>query len=114
MLWLKQHLLYPIRQHFHGLLRLFGIICHEIHPEVMFAAHIPMHHELHGDRRLLTWIEDHRPDGRCGWSTPFDDFNVRLLREAQWLIADVGHFEFGLYGLPQRHIAEIDIFFVDL
>ena len=105
--------MHPVRQDGQRLIGLFGIIRGHMHTEVMLAAHIAVHHELHRQRSLLTGIEDHRTDGRCRRSTPLDDFNVGFLREAQRLIADVRHLELGLDGLSQRHIAEIDFFLID-
>ena len=107
-------LLHPIRQDLQRLIGLLGIVRGKVHTEIVLAAHIPVHHELHGQGGLLTGIEDHRTDDRCRRSTPLDDFNVGLLREAQRLIADVSNLELDLDSLSQCHIAEIDFLLVDL
>lgn len=92
-------LLHPIRQNRYGLIGLHGIVREQMHAEVVLATHIAVHHKLDVHRCLLTGIKDHRTDGRCGRSTPLDNFDVWRLSEAQWLFTDVCHFKLGLDGL---------------
>ena len=106
--------MHPVRENFYCFLGLLWIIRHQVYPEIVFAAHVTMHHELHGQRGLFTRIEDHRTDGRCRRSTSLNHFDIGLLGKTQWLIADVGYLELGLDGLPQRDSPEINVFLIDL
>ncbi len=85
--------LFPIRENLYGFIRLAGIIRNQVYAKIMFAAHIAVHHERHGHGGLLAGIDNHRTDGRYWRSTPRRDFDVRLFRELQRLIAGVGQFK---------------------
>jgi hypothetical protein len=82
---------HPIRQHGQGVVGLGWVIGRQMDGEIMHAAHITVHHELHFDLGAVTRLKDHRTDGRSRRSAPLHDFNVRLLTEAQWLVTDIGY-----------------------
>ena len=71
----------------------------------MLSAHIAMHHKLHRKIRAFTGLENHRTDGRNRRSATFDDFNIRLLIEAEGFVSNVRNSERGLNGLAQFHVA---------
>jgi hypothetical protein len=54
----------PIGEHVHNQIRIGGVICLEIHSEVMWAIHACVHHEYSGfNNGAFAWFEDHRTDG---------------------------------------------------
>jgi hypothetical protein len=59
----------------------------------MQPAHVSVHHKAHINGRALAGLEHHRTDGGYGWSTTFDDFNVRCLCESQCFVTHVGQVE---------------------
>ena len=84
-----QTLWYPIGKHCHRSIGLLGIVTGQVDAEVMHPFHTLVHHELHGEVRALTGLEDHRTDGRDRRSTPLDDFDIRLLFKPQWLVPNI-------------------------
>ena len=86
-------LLHPVGQHLHSLVGRTGIVGQKMHPEVVRATHIAVHHKRHRHSGFLAWLEDRRTDSRNRRSTPGLDFYIRVLREAQRLIAIVGYLE---------------------
>lgn len=83
-------LLTPVREHSQLLLRLKRIVGLENDSEVVLAFHAFMHHELHREIGLLTWLQGRRTDDNSGRSAALDDFGHRWDRDRQWLVAGVG------------------------
>lgn len=84
---------HPIRQHRQRAVRLFRVVAGQVNLEIVFSIHAFVHHELHRELCTLTRLEYHRTDGRGRRSTPFHDFDIRLLTEPQGLVANIRNFE---------------------
>ncbi len=80
-------LLYPIGKDLDDFIRLGWIIGLQMQAEVMLAAHIPVHHILHGNGGAFTRLEGHRTDDRAGGSAALLDFDVRRFAKLERLIA---------------------------
>jgi hypothetical protein len=68
----------PVGKDLDYLIGLGGIIRLEVQAEIMLPTHPTVHHVLHPYRSSLTWVEDHRTDGRIRRSTALRNFNRRL------------------------------------
>jgi hypothetical protein len=85
-----------------------------VNSEVVLAAHVTVHHELHRELRPLAGLEGRRTDGRDGRSTPLDDLDVGRLRKLERLIADIRQDELGFDGLAKTDVPEVDRLAIDL
>lgn len=94
----------------HNQVGIFWVICYEMHRIIVFSVHAWVHHEDAGcDVRALAGLEDHRTDGQLGRSASLQNFDIRLLFEAQPAVAVVGDFD------PERSVlAKFDIPVVDV
>lgn len=78
----------------HNEVGVLGIVCHEMHGEIVRAIHAAVHYEVAGgDRRAFSGFEDHRTDGQIGRSATLQDLDIRPLGETQFGAADIGHLE---------------------
>ena len=100
---------HPVRQHLHRPVGASRVVADEVETEIVRPAHVAVHHEDHRHRSLLARPKDHRTDGRCGRSTPLDDFNPRFLAEAQRLVADIGQLDVHLDLPPELDIPKVDL-----
>jgi hypothetical protein len=80
-----------------------------MHTEIVWAAHIAVHHEFHRKHRALTWFKDHRTDGWNRRSATLYNFNIWGLTEAQWLIARIIECKRYFNRLAQLDIAQVDL-----
>ncbi len=101
-------LLAPVREHSQLFLRLKRIVGLENDSEVVLAFHALMHHELHGEIGLLSWLQCRRTDDNSGRSAAVDDFSHGRIRDRQWFVADVGELEAGFDRLAKGHVAEVN------
>jgi len=64
LIYLSLILWYPVGQYIHDQIRVVGIICFQMHPEVVRTIHAFVHHEDTGlDSCAFTGLEYHRTDG---------------------------------------------------
>jgi len=92
---LQADLWHPVGDYGQDALGLLRVIAGYVDTEVVEAAHVAVHHELHREGRAFTGVEGHRTDGWIGRSAPRGNFDIRLVGEAQGLISHVGQGEGG-------------------
>jgi hypothetical protein len=106
-------LINPIGKHSYGVFWIGWIIRENMDPEVMRAAHIGGHGEIHGQGGAFTGLDCRRTDDRARRSTALLDFNIRLLNKSQGFIASVGQREGSGDRLSHSHLSKVNNFLVD-
>ena len=102
----------PVGENLYRPVGLGRIICNEVDAEVVFTAHIAVHHELHGQGRAVAGLEDHRTDGRGRRSASLHDLDIGRLGEAQGLVAHIRELKGSGDSLAKAHIAQVDRVFI--
>lgn len=92
---IRTGLWHPVGDYSQDALGLLRVVGGHVDAEIVEAAHVAVHHELHREGRAFTGVEGHRTDGWSGRSAPRGDFDVRLAGDAERFIAHVGQGEGG-------------------
>jgi len=103
----------PIGQYIYNQIRVFRIICFQMHSKVVRTIHAFVHHEDAGfNDRAFAGLEYHRTDGQVRRSAALQYFDVRVFLEAQRAIACVGDFDGKGFIDAEFHITIIDLLLI--